>query len=180
MARRPRGSTEVGAPLENAMPPENNSTETDSIDEESDREDENRLNAEVDNDGALSSELALLEVDIGVGALVGPTPAMGNIYITNAREGLNLRSGPGVDFPIIRSLAFGTLVHLVKREGRWGLVDVKGDGATDGFVYLSFLDQRVSVDTQTMVLPADRSSGMHQKPLLPSRNVLILPSAPTA
>lgn len=76
-----------------------------------------------------------------VGLLPDAPPTSGKVYSTNARDGLNLRAGPGTDFPTIRSLPFGTAVHLVRREGRWGLVDEQGDGATDGFVHLAFLSQ---------------------------------------
>lgn len=61
------------------------------------------------------------------------------IYITIARDGLNLRSGPGVEFPIVQSIPFDTPVYLLKREGRWGLIDTRGDRAADGFAHLSFL-----------------------------------------
>ncbi|MGO7837226.1 SH3 domain-containing protein [Rhizobium johnstonii] len=78
------------------------------------------------------------------------SPSRG-IYFTNSRDGLNLRSGPGIEFAIIRSLPFATQVHIVKREGRWGLIDELGDGATDGFVHLAFLSERASADTHSGV-----------------------------
>lgn len=64
-----------------------------------------------------------------------------DVYMANARDGLNLRSGPGTDFPIIRSLPFDARVHVLRREGRWGLIDQRGDGAADGFAHLAFLDR---------------------------------------
>lgn len=65
--------------------------------------------------------------------------------IANARDGLNLRSGPSPEFPVIRSLPLGTRVHILKREGRWGLIDERGDGAADGFVHLAFLNDAASL-----------------------------------
>lgn len=56
-----------------------------------------------------------------------------------ARDGLKLRSGPGLEFPSIRSLPFATRVYILKREGNWALVDQAGDGAADGHVLLSYL-----------------------------------------
>ena len=58
---------------------------------------------------------------------------------TIARNGLRLRGGPGTDFPIIKSLPFGTLVFVLRREGDWSQVDLEGDNAADGFVLSSFL-----------------------------------------
>lgn len=75
-------------------------------------------------------------------------------HISNARQGLNVRSGPGIDFPIIRSLPLGAPVNLLKREGRWGLIDERGDGAADGFVHLAFLNERASADFSSFALGA--------------------------
>jgi hypothetical protein len=62
------------------------------------------------------------------------------MYVVKARSGLNVRSGPSTDFPVIGSLPFGARVAVLSREGRWGLVDKQGDGAADGFVHLAFLE----------------------------------------
>lgn len=70
-----------------------------------------------------------------------PSASSANLYTTSARDGLNLRSGPGTNFPVIRSLPFGTQVSLLQREERWGLIDEHGDGAADGFVHLAFLTE---------------------------------------
>lgn len=74
----------------------------------------------------------------------------------NARDGLNVRSGPGTEFPIIRSLPFGTKVNLLRREGRWGFIDEVGDGATDGSVHLAFLDETTSAANAGRELTADQ------------------------
>lgn len=57
----------------------------------------------------------------------------------NARGGLNLRAGPGVEFDSLRLLSFGLPVVPLKRVGNWTLVDLQGDGAADGFVSSAFL-----------------------------------------
>lgn len=71
-------------------------------------------------------------------------------YFTNARDGLNLRAGPGTDFTIIRSLPLGTRVFVLGREGRWARIDEQGDGVTDGFVHLSFLSEQRPGDAPTL------------------------------
>ncbi len=89
---------------------------------------------EDDASGAAAPQKAPLDLDANLSA---GSPDL--TYTTNARGGLNLRAGPGTEFPVIGSLPFGTRVQQRGREGRWGLVDEKGDGATDGFVHLAFL-----------------------------------------
>jgi predicted chitinase len=90
--------------------------------------------------------------------LAAPFPLSNSVYVTTARDGLNLRSGPGAEFPIVRSLPFGARVHLLRREGRWGLIDEQGDGAADGFAHLAFLNEEASGSTHTdSFVPVDRS-----------------------
>lgn len=72
-----------------------------------------------------------------------------NIYVSIARNGLNMRSGPGTEFSIVRSIPFGARVHLLRRENRWGLIDTQGDGAADGFVHLAFLNEAAPVEIRT-------------------------------
>lgn len=60
-------------------------------------------------------------------------------FVVIARDGLRLRSGPSQDFGVIRLVAEDTTVHLLGREGLWGLVDLEGDGKADGFLSLPFL-----------------------------------------
>ncbi len=57
----------------------------------------------------------------------------------NARDGLNLRGGPGIEFPTIRRLPFGTNVYVLGRESDWARVDLKGDGKADGYMFASYL-----------------------------------------
>lgn len=61
-------------------------------------------------------------------------------FTVNARDGVRLRSGPDVNFPIIKTVPFGTPVSVIKRDGAWAQVDLEGDGAADGFVHASFLE----------------------------------------
>jgi hypothetical protein len=88
----------------------------------------------------------------GISKSAAPT---NNTFVAHARDGLNVRSGPGAEFPIIRSLPFGTEVQVVRREGRWGLIDELGDGAIDGAVYLGFLDSVRTAAKAVRELSAD-------------------------
>nr|WP_246195166.1 SH3 domain-containing protein [Paracoccus litorisediminis] len=118
MARRPSSSHDVDEKSTEDATSENESNILSALDEQT------------DDDEAQIDELEAL----------AETPSEINyVYIVNARDGLNLRSGPATDFSIIRSLPLGTRVQVLQREGRWGLVDQQGDGAADGFVHLSFL-----------------------------------------
>ena len=60
-------------------------------------------------------------------------------YVVIARDGLNLRSGPAVDFAVVRHLPEGTEVNVLSRDAGWALVDLEGDGKADGFMHLGFL-----------------------------------------
>jgi hypothetical protein len=72
-------------------------------------------------------------------ALAPPTPLVGQMRV-NARSGLRLRSGPGVEFDFKKTLPFNTRVHPLKTVGGWTAVDLQGDGVADGFVSSAFLE----------------------------------------
>jgi hypothetical protein len=74
--------------------------------------------------------------DIGDFALpptlvAAPTPSAALMRV-NARSGLRLRYGPGVDFDSAKLLRLGTLVYPIKSVGPWTMVDLLGDGIADG------------------------------------------------
>ncbi|WP_170145818.1 M15 family metallopeptidase [Rhodoplanes elegans] len=56
-----------------------------------------------------------------------------------ARDGLRLRAGNGTEFEIVALVRFGSIVYEVKRDDKWSLVDLNGDGAADGSVHNSYL-----------------------------------------
>jgi len=70
-----------------------------------------------------------------------------------ARSTLNLRAGPGDNFPILDTVAADTIVTGIGRDGGWIKVDLEGDGHADGFMFEHFL-QAVSGG-----LPLDAGSG---------------------
>lgn len=57
-----------------------------------------------------------------------------------ARDGLLVRSGPGLDFPERGGLPFDAEVHVMSRHGDWVMVDLQGDGKADGFMHSAFLE----------------------------------------
>lgn len=66
----------------------------------------------------------------------------GSLVVSPA-EGLNLRSGPGVQHPVLEMLAAGTRVRPIESDGRWYMVSVLGaDGAPrrTGWVHSAYLD----------------------------------------
>ena len=52
---------------------------------------------------------------------------------------LNLRGGPGTDYPILSTLGPGTHVVILERSGSWAKIDLKGDGSADGYVSANYL-----------------------------------------
>jgi Domain of unknown function (DUF1906) len=91
--------------------------------------DANDLNPKVTDFGEFNS---LLPDDAGVSAL-------STTSVVNARAGARLRSGPGVEFDVQRILRPHSKVSIISRRGDWSLVDLKGDGLTDGFIHSAFL-----------------------------------------
>ena len=65
--------------------------------------------------------------------------AAGTIFEVTARPSLNMRSGPGLQFPVTRVLPGGTKLHVVGQNGDWRAVDIEGDGQRDGFVHGAYL-----------------------------------------
>ena len=72
-------------------------------------------------------------------AVTGPVTPSGTRFIVIARPNLRLRSGPGLNFDIIGSVAFGIEVTVAQRDGDWAFVDINGDGGIDGAVHAGFL-----------------------------------------
>jgi len=66
-------------------------------------------------------------------------PAEPECYRVNARNGLRLRGGPGLEFDTIKSLAMGQQLYLTQYQGDWAEVDLDGDGFVDGWVFATYL-----------------------------------------
>jgi hypothetical protein len=63
----------------------------------------------------------------------------GSVMIVNASSGLRMRAGPGTNFDVVRVLPLGTRVTAGTVSGDFVMVDVNGDGSSDGFVHAAFL-----------------------------------------
>lgn len=80
--------------------------------------------------------------DVGDFVLAAPRPVVvqtAGLKYVNARSGLRLRAGPGVDFGVLKLLPYGTALHPLGVSGDWTLVDLQGDSASDGYVSTGFL-----------------------------------------
>ncbi len=86
------------------------------------------------------------------------TGAVGRFRVI-AERALNLRSGPGLDFDIKRSVSSGTIVTGVGREGRWMKVDLDGDGEVDGYMSERLLEP-VSLEHDPAPPPSDPATGV--------------------
>jgi predicted chitinase len=93
---------------------------------------------------AFQDDLALAAEDSADLSGIASSGALQPTYTVSSRDGLNLRGGPGTEFPVIGSLGFGSRVVVVKREGAWALIDRERDGATDGYAHASFLREQAA------------------------------------
>jgi hypothetical protein len=74
--------------------------------------------------------------------------AMPQLFIrkrVNARSGLILRSGPGLNFDRLEVLPYGTAVYVLGNSNGWAQIDKLGDGAADGYVSAGFLQDVVDL-----------------------------------
>lgn len=74
-------------------------------------------------------------------AVLATPRGIGNatLYMVVASSGLNLRSGPGETFSVLKNYPNGTLVTGQGRDGDWIKVDINGDGTVDGYMHGEFL-----------------------------------------
>ncbi|OYW09955.1 MAG: hypothetical protein B7Z53_01905, partial [Rhodospirillales bacterium 12-71-4] len=56
-----------------------------------------------------------------------------------ARDGLNLRGGPGPGFEVKATLPPRTRLRVLWEDGAWRQVDLQGDAVPDGFVHGAYL-----------------------------------------
>ncbi len=68
-------------------------------------------------------------------------PVAADVYVVMARDGLRLRAGPSETAQVVRSLAAGTRLGVLSRQGDWAMVDLQMDGLSDGFVFFSYLSR---------------------------------------
>lgn len=59
-------------------------------------------------------------------------------------QGLNLRSGPGTEFPVIELLAVGTEVEPIEQQGKWlsaSVIGSTGAPRLTGWVHINYLEE---------------------------------------
>lgn len=96
--------------------------------------DPNTTNPALPDFGAFLPSVGALDADNPP----APSPAQGT-HRVNARSGLRLRSGPGTEFDSQTVLPLGTVVTVLARQGDWAMVDLQGDGVSDGFAFAAYL-----------------------------------------
>lgn len=69
----------------------------------------------------------------------GQVAASSRALVVIARDGLRLRSGPGTNFDILRTLPFGINVYEIGINGDWVLVSLTGDEQADGHVHGAYI-----------------------------------------
>lgn len=82
--------------------------------------------------GSVSGEMALRTASPAAFAMRRPMVAV-------ARSNLRLRALPSEDAEITGRLPPGALVDVLSEDASWALVDLKGDGNADGYVWGGFL-----------------------------------------
>jgi Domain of unknown function (DUF1906)/Bacterial SH3 domain len=60
-------------------------------------------------------------------------------FVVNASSGLQLRGGPGTNYPSVSVLSAGTPVTVLLRDGDWAQVDTTGNGTAGGYVFAAYL-----------------------------------------
>ena len=60
-------------------------------------------------------------------------------HVVTAKTGLNVRSGPGADNPVVHVLRGGQQIRCADDGGAWLAVDRDADGRADGFVHRAFV-----------------------------------------
>ncbi|GMQ78617.1 MAG: hypothetical protein BMS9Abin02_1140 [Anaerolineae bacterium] len=111
------------------------------------------------SDSGSEGEIVLPPPGVTVEAtVIPPTPEAGDpTAIVTSRAGVNVRTGPGVEYPVIGIAPFGTTTEVVgvSSDGTWWVVNIPGAPGNYGWVS----DEYVSVENVD--------------------NVLIIPSPPT-
>ena len=82
-------------------------------------------------------------------------------YLGNTTKQVNLREGPGTDYPVLRSLVGGTQLFIASSEtidGFYEVIDIRTN--TEGYVHSSFvqLGEPVKLNEEGVFTPAGRSA----------------------
>lgn len=64
----------------------------------------------------------------------------GRLVRIKAQSGLNVRSGPGTGYDVVKTLAYGGAYTIVEEQGGWGLLKAYAD-RRNGWVYLAYTEE---------------------------------------
>ncbi|MDN0084655.1 DUF1906 domain-containing protein [Crenobacter sp. SG2305] len=120
------------------------------------------------NDSKMAGDFAVATLEPAEGASTTPetsVPPPVRMRI-NARVGLRLRSGPGVEFDVLKLLPFGTIVHPLKTVGTWSSIDLQGDGISDGFVSNAYLVDVAQPSVTQGTTPSPNADAIHVAELI--------------
>lgn len=99
-----------------------------------------QLPGEIMKDGiAVPGGSDINDSDYAFAAVIYPKTPSRRRFQVNARSGLRLRSGPGLEFEAIQTMPLNTEVFGGNERNGWIAIDLQGDGAMDGWAYSSFL-----------------------------------------
>lgn len=69
-----------------------------------------------------------------------PKPSSGKLVRIKAQSGLNVRSGPGTGYDVVKTLACGGAYTIVEEQDGWGLLKAYAD-RRNGWVYLAYTEE---------------------------------------
>ena len=99
-----------------------------------------QLPAEIMRDGiAVPGGSDIDDSDYAFAALIYPKPLNSRRLQVTARNGLRLRTGPGLEFDVVQTMSLNTQVFGGDERDGFVEVDLQGDGAIDGWASSSFL-----------------------------------------
>ncbi|WP_299649398.1 TIGR02594 family protein [uncultured Tateyamaria sp.] len=98
-----------------------------------------------------------------------------------AASGLNLRRGPGPDYPVERTLAAGQIVSGLGTSNDWINLDVNGDGQSDGYAHRGYLRVASGGFSALSIWPTSPTPVTHPTPPTPPTFAFAadLPASPT-
>jgi N-acetylmuramoyl-L-alanine amidase len=88
-----------------------------------------------------NSLMSRIDEDNAEGSVQPDVPRYETVFSVTATSGLNLRTGPGIDNSVVKTLSRDAQVIRLEAEGKWWLVSelVKGQADTTGWVYSHWL-----------------------------------------
>lgn len=70
-----------------------------------------------------------------------PKPSTGRLVRIKAQSGLNVRSGPGTGYGVVKTLAYGGAYTIVEEQDGWGLLKAYAAGR-DGWICLAYTETK--------------------------------------